>query len=93
MEYGIAVYLRDLSARLTDVARNCPDAHTHEAIVAICFDLADKAHVIESTFTVPKQRRVDRFGQGKAREVPIADIDDYAGFQPINASIARNPKT
>jgi hypothetical protein len=67
MEYGIAVYLRDLSARLTDVARSCPDARTHEAIVSICFDLADKAHVIESTFTVPKQRRPDRVGRG---EVP-----------------------
>jgi hypothetical protein len=67
MEYGIAVYLRDLSARLTDVARGCPDARTHEAIVTICFDLADKARVIETTFTVPKQRRSDRAGQGDAR--------------------------
>jgi hypothetical protein len=56
MDYGIAVYLRDLSARLTNVARGCPDARTHEAIVAICFDLSDKAQVIETTFTVPKQR-------------------------------------
>ncbi len=55
MDYGIAVYLRNLSVRLTNIARSCPDAHTHEAIVAICFDLADKAHVIETTFTVPKK--------------------------------------
>lgn len=57
MEYGIAVYFRNLAERLTKVARNCPDARTHEAIVAICFDLSDKAHVIETTFTVPKERR------------------------------------
>jgi hypothetical protein len=67
MEYGIAVYLRDLSARLTNVARSCPDARTHEAIVAICFDLADKAHVIETNFTVPKLRRSDRDGRGDIR--------------------------
>ncbi len=64
MEYGIAVYLRDLSARLTEVARGCPDAKTHEAIVALCFELADKAHVIESNFTIPKQRPTDRAGRG-----------------------------
>lgn len=67
MEYGIAVYLRDLSTRLTDIARGCPDARTHEAIVAICFDLADKAHVIETTFTVPKQQHADRAGRGDFR--------------------------
>jgi hypothetical protein len=73
MEYEIAVYLRDLSARQTDVARGCPDARTHEAIVTICFDLADKARVIETTFTVPKQRCPDRAGQGDARQGPLRE--------------------
>ena len=54
MEYGIAVYLRNLSQRLDKIGRICPDARTHEALVAICLDLADKAHVIETTFTIPK---------------------------------------
>lgn len=67
MEYGIAVYLRDLTARLTGVARGCPDARTHEAIVAICFELADKAHVIETNFTIPKQRHTDRVGRSDLR--------------------------
>lgn len=66
MEYGIAVYLRDLSARLTDVARGCPDAQTHEAIVALCFELADKAHVIEANFTIPTHRRSDPHRRGNA---------------------------
>ncbi len=56
MEYGIAVYLRSLSAQLGDIGRKCPDAGTHEALVAICLDLTDKAHVIEETFRVPRNR-------------------------------------
>jgi hypothetical protein len=63
MEYGIAVYLRDLSARLTDVARGCPDAQTQEAIVTLCFELADKAHVIETNFTIPVRRRSNRVAE------------------------------
>ena len=52
------MYLRDLSARLIYVARGCPDARTHEAIVAICFELADKAHVIENPIHGPKAARL-----------------------------------
>ena len=66
MEYGIAAYLRDLSTRLTDVARGCSDAKTHEAIVALCFELADKAHVIETNFTIPVHRRLNRVARGNA---------------------------
>ena len=57
MEYGIAVYLRNLSTRLENIARSCPDERTHEAIVAICLDLTDKAHVIETTFVISKGKR------------------------------------
>lgn len=57
MEYGIAVYLRNLSTRLDKIAGSCPDERTHEAIVAICLDLTDKAHVIETTFVIPKGHR------------------------------------
>ena len=67
MDYGIAVYLRNLAMRLTNVARGCPDAHTHEALVAICFDLADKAHVIETTFTIPKEPRPEPDRKGAHR--------------------------
>ncbi|HEY7232060.1 MAG TPA: hypothetical protein VH558_17005 [Pseudolabrys sp.] len=56
MEYGIAVYLRNLSFQLDKIGRKCPDATTHEALVKICIDLADKAHVIETAFRVPKTR-------------------------------------
>lgn len=54
MEYGIAVYFRNLSLQLDKIGRKCPDAATHEALVKICLDLADKAHVIETIFKVPK---------------------------------------
>ena len=54
MEYGIAVYLRHVSQRLDKIGRICPDARTHEALIAVCLDLADKAHAIETTFTIPK---------------------------------------
>lgn len=57
MQFGIAVYLRNLSVRLSRVARKCPDARTHEELVAICIDLADKAEVLETTFAVPKEQR------------------------------------
>jgi len=57
MEYGIAVYLRNLSVRLDKVACTCPDERTRDALVAICLDLADKAHVIETTFVIPKGHR------------------------------------
>lgn len=56
MEYGIAVYLRNLSFQLDNIGRKCPDTTTHEALVKICLDLADKAHVMETTFRVPKIR-------------------------------------
>jgi hypothetical protein len=56
MEYGIAAYLRNLSLQLDKIGRKCPDATTHEALVKICIDLADKAHMIETTFRVPKIR-------------------------------------
>jgi len=55
-EYGIAVYLRNVSTRLDKIGRSCPDARTHEALVAICLDLADKAHVIETTFAIPRNQ-------------------------------------
>ena len=67
MEYEIAVYLRDLSTRLSDVARSCPDARAHEAIVAICFELTDKAHVIETNFTTLKRRDSDRDSRWNGR--------------------------
>lgn len=54
MEYGIAVYLRSLSSQLDKIGRKCPDATTHERLVKICLDLTDKAHMIETTFRVPK---------------------------------------
>jgi hypothetical protein len=54
MEYGIAPYLRNLSFQLDKIGRKCPDATTHEALVKICIDLADKAHMIEMTFKVPR---------------------------------------
>jgi len=54
VEAGIAVYLRNLSFRLENIGRKCPDAATHEALVEICVDLADKAHVLETAFRVPK---------------------------------------
>jgi hypothetical protein len=54
MEYGIAPYLRSLSFQLDKIGRKCPDATTHEALVKICIDLADKAHMIEMTFKVPR---------------------------------------
>lgn len=57
MEYGIAVYLRNLSMCLDKVARGCPDERTRDAIVAICLDLADKAHIIETTFVISKEHR------------------------------------
>jgi hypothetical protein len=54
MEYGIAPYLRNLSFQLDKIGRKCPDASTHEALVKICMDLAEKAHVIETAFKIPK---------------------------------------
>lgn len=54
MEYGIAPYLRNLSNQLDKIGRKCPDATTHEALIKICIDLADKAHVIETVFKIPK---------------------------------------
>ena len=39
---------------LDKVARSCPDERTRDAIVAICLDLADKAHAIETTFVISK---------------------------------------
>lgn len=56
MEYGIAVYLRNVSTRLDKIGRSCPDARTHEALVAICLHLADKAHIIETSFTIPRNQ-------------------------------------
>jgi len=67
MEYGIAVYLRNLSVRLDRVARGCADQQAQEAITAICLDLTDKAHVIETTFVIPKDER---------RRLTTAEIPD-----------------
>lgn len=67
MEYGIAVYLRNLSVRLDRIARGCSDQHAKEALATICLDLADKAHVIETTFVIPK---------GERRKFTLAQMPD-----------------
>ena len=57
MQIGIAAYLRNLAVRCNKIARNCPDTSTHDALAAICAELADKAEAIETTFQVPKEQR------------------------------------
>lgn len=57
MDYGIAVYLRNLAMRLDKIAGSCLDERTQDAIAPICLDLFDKAHVIETTFVIPKDGR------------------------------------
>ncbi len=57
MQIGIAAYLRNLAVRCNKIARECPDAETHDALSAISMELADKAEALESTFQVPKDKR------------------------------------
>lgn len=57
MQIGIAAYLRNLAVRCNKIARACSDARTHDALVAISVELADKAEALESTFKVPKEQR------------------------------------
>ena len=57
MQIGIAAYLRNLAVRCNKIARACPDAATHDALAAICVELADKAEALETAFQVPKDKR------------------------------------
>jgi hypothetical protein len=57
MQVGIAAYLRNLAVRCNKIARHSPDAGTHDALIAISAELADKAEALETTFQVPKDQR------------------------------------
>ena len=57
MQIGIAAYLRNLAVRCSKIARDCPDAATHDALSAICAELADKAETLDTTFRVLKVQR------------------------------------
>jgi hypothetical protein len=57
MQVGIAAYLRNLAVRCNKIARQSPDAGTHDALIAISAELADKAEALETTFQVPKDQR------------------------------------
>ena len=53
-QMGIAAYLRNVAVRCNRIARSCPDAKTHDALAALTTELADKAEILESAFSVPK---------------------------------------
>jgi hypothetical protein len=57
VQIGIAAYLRNLAVRCNRIARECPDARTHDALGTISTELADKAEALETAFHVPKDER------------------------------------
>jgi hypothetical protein len=57
MQMGIAAYLRNVAVRCNQIARNCRDPATHDALAAISAELADKAEVLESLFKVSQEKR------------------------------------
>lgn len=52
MQIGIAAYLRNLAVRCNRIARECPDARTHDALATLTQELADKAEVLEQAFRI-----------------------------------------
>lgn len=51
-QFGIAVYLRNLSVRTNDIRKACSDTQTDGKLAMICAELTDKAEAIERIFKV-----------------------------------------
>ena len=55
MTIGVTAYLRNLTLRLSRIARNCSDLKSASEVTRICEELVDKIEVLEKVFVVPER--------------------------------------